>query len=86
MVKLSSLLLQWFMCTLLQIKHIPFGSYHHVFTEPAYPDSDLVFYQILRKMGFGNSAGHLDFVWEDENIDKLGAGITAILASEKVQG
>ncbi len=68
--------------TCIQIKQLPFGSTRHVFTRKSFPDSDLVYYQFLRKMGFGDSAGHLEFTGDADALELLGAGLTAVLASK----
>ncbi len=65
-----------------QIKQLPSGSTRHVFTRESFPDSDLVYYQFLRKMGFGDSAGHLEFAGDADALELLGAGLTAVLASK----
>lgn len=66
-----------------QIKELPFGSTRHVLTRAAFAEDDPVYHQFLRKLGFRNSMGHLGFVVEGDSLELLGAGITAMLASEK---
>ena len=66
-----------------QIKTLPYGSNRHVFVEPAFPESDPVYFQFLRKMGFGDSAGHLEFIGDPDTVELLHAGMTAMLASER---
>ena len=53
-----------------------------MFALPALPESDSFYFRVMRRMGFGNSFGHLSFSMSDlEDVAMLEAGITAIHAT-----
>ena len=51
--------MSWILDLLTQFKKIPFFSVAHGFPEPALPESDPVYTELLSKIGFTNWRGHL---------------------------
>ena len=60
---------------------IPLGHFAHTFFTPALPDSDHLYSQVLRKIGFGNYKGNLNYESNESGVDLIAVIITAIQAT-----
>ena len=64
-----------------QFKDLPLSSSVHTFSQPAFPDSDQLYSQVLEKIGFGASGGRLGYETDVSGVDLVAVAITAIQAS-----
>ena len=67
---------------LSQFRELPMASSAHVFHRPAFSEANLLYSQILSKIGFGSSGGNLSYEADDVRcVDLIAVTITAIQAT-----
>ena len=68
-----------------QFKKLPLSSSVHCFIRPSFSESDSLYSQLLKKIGFGESRGRLIYVADDSGVDRITLAITAIHAVTKLE-
>ena len=63
-----------------QFRELPLSSSVHSFIRPPFPESDSLYSQLLKKIGFGEFGGRLVYEADDSGVDNVTLAITAIHA------